>query len=117
MEKWFILYWTTKFQRDIYKVMMLGIVLSQIGLAGGSFWYKFLFEKSYAICSTNTNFACFSMQPNITTPRLDCSNTSYLQENNITSVICYRYAYDLNTATGAALTTIVFNAFSLSSSL
>ena len=39
----------------------------------------------------------------MTTPRLDCSNTSYLEDNNITSVICYRHTFRLSTATGYAL--------------
>ena len=92
-----------------YKVIMLAIALSLIGVAGKTFWIVFLFEKSY-ICSTDPKLACFPAQPNLTTPRLDCSDTSYLEDNNITSIICYRYAYNLSGATGAALGIIVIDA-------
>ena len=85
-----------------YKVMMLATALSLIGVAGGLFWYQFLFEKSH-ICSTDPDLACFPAYPNMTTPRLDCSDTSYLEVNNITSIICYRYAYYINRAIGSAL--------------
>ena len=86
-----------------YKVMMLATALSLIGVAGGLFWHQFIFENSHIICSTDADLACFPAQPNLTTPRLDCSDTSYLEEQNITSVICYRYAYNLGKAVGAAL--------------
>ena len=92
-----------------YKVMMLAVALSLIGIAGGSFWYHFLFEKSH-ICSTDPDLACFPAYPNMTTPRLDCSDTSYLEERNITSVICYRYAYNLTRAIGSGLGLIAVNA-------
>ena len=89
--------------------MMLAIALSLIGVAGKTFWNVYLFEKSY-ICGTDPKLACFPAQPNLTTPRLDCSDTSYLEDNNITSIICYRYAYNLSGATGAALGIIVIDA-------
>ena len=93
-----------------YKVMMMATALSLIGVAGGLFWYQFLFEKSH-ICSTDPDLACFPAQPNLTTPLLDCSDTSYLEiNNNITSVICYRYAYNPGTAIGAALGLTAVNA-------
>ena len=92
-----------------YKVMMLAIAISLIGVAGKSFWNVFLFGKSN-ICGTDPKLACFPAQPNLTTPRLDCSDTSYLEDNNITSIICYRYAYNLSGATGAALGIIVIDA-------
>ena len=92
-----------------YKVMMLAIAISLIGVAGKSFWSVFLFGKSN-ICSTDPKLACFPAQPNLTTPRLDCSDTSYLEDNNITSIICYRYGYNLSGATGAALGIIVIDA-------
>ena len=92
-----------------YKVMMLAIAVSLIGVAARPFWRVCLFEKSY-ICSTDPKLACFPAQPNLTTPRLDCSDTSYLEDNNITSIICYRYVYNLSSATGAALGIIVIDA-------
>ena len=87
---------------DRYKIFMLAMVLSVIGYTGVVFWDSFFFEKSH-ICSTDPGLACFPKYPNMTTPRLDCSNTSCLEDNNITSIICYRHAFRLSTATGSAL--------------
>ena len=91
-----------------YKVMMLAMALSMLGAGGVTFCDIYLFEDSY-ICSTDPNLACFPAYPNLTTPRLDCSDTNYLEDNNITSVICYRLVYKLGQATGGALGTIAIN--------
>ena len=85
-----------------HKVMMLAMALSMLGAGGVTFCDIYLFEDSY-ICSTDPNLACFPAYPNLTTPRLDCSNTSYLEDNNITSIICYRPVFKLGQATGGAL--------------
>ena len=85
-----------------YKVLMLAVAISLTGVGGVVFWDYFIFEDSY-ICSTDPNLACFPAFPNLTSPRLDCSNTSYLKVNNITSIICYRYSFVLGSATGGAL--------------
>ena len=73
------------------------------------FWDYFLFEDSH-ICSTDPNLACFPANPNMTTPRLDCSDTGYLEDNNITTIICYRYVFRLSQATGSALGIITIDA-------
>ena len=65
------------------------------------FWDDFLFEESYD-CSTKSFICCY--RPNqISSSHLDCSNINYLNNNNITSVICYRFVFRLGTATGSAL--------------
>ena len=92
-----------------YKVLMLAIVLSLIGIAALVFWNTFLFEESH-ICGTDPYLACFPAYPSMSTPRLDCSDTSYLKDNNITSIICFRYAYRVSAATGSALGIITFDA-------
>ena len=92
-----------------YKVMMLAMALSMLGAGGVRYWDIYLFEETF-ICSSDPNFACFPAYPNLSTPCLDCSDTRYLEDNNITSVICYRYVYRLGQATGGApgiITTIV----------
>ena len=94
---------------DRYKVMMLGIAICLLGVGGVSFWNTYLFEGSY-ICNTDPELACFPSFSNKTTLRLDCSDTSYLRDNNITSIICYRFVYRLDSATGAALGIIAFDA-------
>ena len=92
-----------------YKVMMLAMMFSMTGAGGMIFWDIFVFEDSYT-CSTDPDLACFPAYPSITTPRLDCSNTSYFEDNNITSVICYRSVFKQGQATGGALGTIAMNA-------
>ena len=92
-----------------YQFLMLAMALSLIGVAGIEFWDIYLFEDSY-ICSTDPNLVCFPAYPNMTTPRLDCSDTSYLEDNNITSIICFRLMYRLGSATGSALGVITIEA-------
>ena len=87
---------------DRYKFLMLAIALTLIGIVWIMFWDHFLLEKSHN-CSTDPDLACFPAYPNISTPRLDCSDTSYLEDNNITSVICFRLVYRLGIATGSAV--------------
>ena len=81
---------------------MLTVAISLTGVGGAVFWDYFVFEDS-CICSTDPNLACFLAFPSLTTPRLDCSDTSYLEINNITSIICYKYSFALGSATGGAL--------------
>ena len=40
------------------------------------------------------------------TPQLDCSNTSYLKNNEIDSVVYFNFVFSLGSATGSALGTI-----------
>ena len=61
------------------------------------FWNDFLFEESYE-CTTKHFTCCYYGDQS-----LDCSNTSYLEDNNITSVNCYRFVFKLGSATGSAL--------------
>ena len=86
----------------VYKLHLFAIVLNLIGVASMQFLEDFVFEESH-ICSTDPQLACFRSFPNMSTPRMDCSNTSYLEDNNITSVICYRYVFRVGIATGSAL--------------
>ena len=86
---------------DRYKVLMLAMVLTLMGVAWVLFWDIFLFQETH-YCSTDPDLACFPAYPNMTTSRLDCSDTSYLEVNNITSVICYRLVFRLSLSTGAA---------------
>ena len=93
--------------------MLSVTVFNLTGVALVQFWEYFLFEESHT-CSTDPNLGCFPSNPNLTTPHLDCSNTSYLEDNNITSIICYRFAYKLGTATGSALGIVTTTALIMS---
>ena len=92
-----------------YRFNLFTIVLHLLAIALVQFWNEFLFEESHG-CSTDQNFVCFPPFPNMSTPRLDCSDTSYLENNNITSIICYRFVFRLGTATGSALGTVTITA-------
>ena len=87
---------------DFYKFNLFAIVLNLIGVAMVQFWDKFLFEESRG-CSIDQQLICFPSFPNLTTPRLNCSDTSFLEDNNITSVICYQMVYNIGSATGSAI--------------
>ena len=87
-----------------YTVQLFMYMIQLTGLALAQFWDDFLLEESYT-CSPNPSIACFRTltHPVIYNQRLNCSDTNYLRENNITSVICYRFVLNLATATGSAL--------------
>ena len=86
-----------------FYISWLFIILTNLaGIAFVQFWNDFLLEESY-ICSNNPTLACFSASPSTYQQKLDCSNMSYLEENNITSVVCYKYVFSLGQATGSAV--------------
>lgn len=95
----------TVFDKDIsssYAHVLYVMVLNLIGVALVQFWDDFLIEESRG-CNTDAQLACFPLFPDMDTPRLNCSDTSYLVNNNITSVVCYRLVYKIGTATASAL--------------
>ena len=94
---------------EVYKLHLFVVILNLVGVALIQFVDDFVFEESY-ICNTDPDLACFRKFPKMSTPRLDCSNSSYFEENNITSVICYRFALRLGQATGSALGLVVTTA-------
>ena len=86
-----------------FYISWLFIILTNLaGIAFVQFWNDFLLEESN-ICSTNPTLACFSATPSTYQQKLDCSNMSYLEENNITAVVCYKFVYQLGQATGSAV--------------
>ena len=85
-----------------YTMWLFFLLLSLAAIAFTQFWNDFLLEESYT-CSTNPTLACFSGSHSTYEEKLDCSNMSYLEENNITSVVCYKFVYQLGHATGAAV--------------
>ena len=76
------------------------------------FWDDFLLAESFG-CTTRGFTCCYEANQIISTPRLDCSNTSHLEQNNITSVICYRFVFKLGTATGSAIAVVATTALIL----
>ena len=99
-------------ERKVYKVLkyraphfyirvlfltFLMLIISAIS----EFWNQFLFEESN-IC-TNDKYTCCYDANQYYPQRLDCSNSSYLKTNNVTSIICYKFAFRLGTATGSTI--------------
>ena len=93
-----------------YKAFLFSNVLQLIGIALMQFWDNFLLEES-RICTTDPNLACFPSNPTLTTPRLDCTNTTFIEKNNITSFSCYRFVFKLGPATGSAVGIVTTTAF------
>ena len=69
------------------------------------FWDNFLLEES-RICTADPNLACFPSNPTLSTPRLNCSNTTFM-----TSFSCYRFVFKLGPATGSAVGIVTTTAF------
>ena len=95
---------------DCYEAFLFSNVLQLIGIALMQFWENFLLDES-RICTTDPNLACFPSNPMLSTPRLDCSNTSFIEKNNITSFSCYRFVFKLGPATGSAVGIVTTTAF------
>ena len=96
----FIRYWSTKlltYTTFCYFATFVGLIISAIS----EFWNQFLFEESN-IC-TNDIYTCCYDANQYYPQRLDCSNSSYLKTNNVTSIICYKFAFRLGRATGSTL--------------
>ena len=92
-----------------YTMWLFFLLLSLAGIAFIQFWNDFLLKEPYT-CSTNPTLACFSASPSTYEEKLNCSNMSYLEENNITSVVCYKFVYQLGHATGSAVGVVTMNA-------
>ena len=71
----------------LYTHVLYSMALTLIGVALIQFWDDFLIEESHT-CSTN---------PDMDTPRLNCSNTDF------TSVICYRFVFRIGSAAASVL--------------
>ena len=93
-----------------YKAFLFSNVLQLLGIGLMQFWDNFLLEES-RICTTDPNLACFRSNPTLSTLRLDCSNTSFIEKNNITSFSCYRFVFKLGPATGSAVGIVTTTAF------
>ena len=91
---------------------LMVIVLNLFQVAFTQFLDKFLFEETQG-CTADKTLDCFPSNAALDTQRLDCSNTSYLMDNNITSVICYRLVLNLGLATGSALGTVTTTALAI----
>ena len=92
-----------------FKNWLFQLLVDVIAVALIQFWEQFLLRES-RICITSPGLSCFPVYPKMNAQQLDCSNTSYLEENNITSVICYRFAYRLGPAAGSAIGIITMTA-------
>ena len=84
--------------------ILFSILIQLISIAMIQFWDTFLLSDTFG-CTPNGFACCYSLNTTFNQP-LDCHNTSYLKENNINFIICYRYVFRLGAATGSALGTV-----------
>ena len=84
--------------------ILFSILIQLISIAMIQFWDTFLLSETFG-CTPNGFACCYSLNTTFNQP-LDCHNKSYLKENNINSIICYRYVFRLGAATGSALGTV-----------
>ena len=97
-----VVYYISNLKAPSNFTLLLSILLIQmIAVAAVQFCDDFFVEESRD-CVTHGFTCCFSLDSR---PVFDCSNTSYLEDNNFTSdsIICYRFVLHLGTATGSAL--------------
>ena len=84
----------------IYTNILSSLLIQMIAVAAVQFCDDFFIEESHG-CITHGLTCCYRSfsSDNL----LDCSNQSYLDNNNITTVICYRLVFHLGTASSNAL--------------
>ena len=82
----------------IYTNILSFLLIQMVAVAAVQFCDDFFIEESHG-CITHGLTCCYSSYSGL----LDCSNQSYLDDNNITNVICYRLVFHLGTATANAL--------------
>ena len=97
---------------NYFKYWLFHVLVDLIAVISIQFWEEFLLRES-RICITSPGLSCFPVKPNFNAQRLDCSDTNYLEANNITSVICYRFAFRLGAAFGSATGIVTFNGLGL----
>ena len=95
-----------------YTTVLFLVLLLLIPTAILQFCDLFFFEQALG-CTVNNLACCYDKEQKIP-QRLNCSNTSYLEDNNITSVICYRFTLRPGISIGSALGIISLIGFFIS---
>ena len=78
------------------KYWLYSTLVNVSGIAFVQFWDDFMLEESFS-CSMDPNTVCFSLD--LPHHKLNCSN----MDDNITSVICYKFVFKLGSALGSSL--------------
>ena len=85
-----------------YNFWLFCLLYGTAAFAGAAFWDKFLLENSTTCNSFDPELACFSLPASRSDSPVDCSDTDYLTNNNLTEFICFKFTLDFVNATGAA---------------
>ena len=88
---------------SFYLTQLFNILLQLWAVAFIQFWDDFFIQESYS-CVTIGWTCCYDSR-HFNSHHLDCSNSSYLEYKNIssTSVICYRFVFNLAPAIASAV--------------
>ena len=88
---------------ESYDNWLLCQIVQLSGLALLVFWEDVLLQVSYVCTTEDPGLACFPSGASGSDLPLDCSNTDYLEQNNITSFKCYKFVFAIATASRSAL--------------
>ena len=102
---------TTVFGFKASRLFMYWLFTYYIYLSGFVFlvfWDNFLLEESSDCNPNDTGLTCFSSNASRSDLSLDCSDTHYLEANNITSFTCFKFAFNIGRASGSAYGIVIF---------
>ena len=93
-----------------YIFWLFGLLYGTAAFAGAVFWDNFLLEESTTCNSNDPELACFSFPASLSDYPLNCSDTEYLTNNNLTEFVCFKFTLDFGNASGAAGGTFILSA-------
>ena len=87
----------------IYIYWLFGYLVQVSGAVFLVFWDDFLLEESNDCKPNDIDLTCFSSDASSSDLPLNCSDTHYLEENNITSFTCFKFVFNIGKASGSAV--------------
>ena len=90
-----------------YIFWLFSLLYGTAAFAGARFWDNFLLQESTTCNPADTELSCFSFPANLYDYPVDCSDTEYFTDNNLTEFICFKFTLDFGNASGAAGGTLV----------
>ena len=88
-----------------YTKLLFIFLIQLFAAATVEFFDDLMLEESYS-CTTNGLTCCYNENYQF----VDCSNESYLEENNIDNIICYSFVFRLGTAIASTLGIVTVSA-------
>ena len=87
----------------LFMYWLFAYLVELIGIAILVAWDSFLLEESSDCNPDDIDLTCFSSHASSSDLPLNCSDTHYLEANNITSFTCFKLAFNIGKASGAAV--------------